>query len=138
MSNLERITAPPEALGEFLASLNVAGGPWEEAFHRMFCDGCPAETWDAENCPYNAERDNPTWWLTQAAEGEQGERRYAWRNGLLNLGQGVIIPLENPLRAHIRVKGEESPLGQMLNDEGAGGRFRSRLEGGGKSQKSTP
>ena len=77
-------------------------------------------------------------WLTQAAEGEQGERRYAWRNGLLNLGQGVIIPLENPLRAHIRVKGEESPLGQMLNDEGAGGRFRSRLEGGGKSQKSTP
>ncbi len=60
MSNFERITAPPEALGEFLASLNVAGGPWEEAFHRMFCDGCPAETWDAENCPYNAERDNPT------------------------------------------------------------------------------
>ena len=63
MSNFENITVSPEALGEFLASLPVAGGPWEEAFHRMFCDGCPAENCDGENCPHNAERNNPTWWL---------------------------------------------------------------------------
>ena len=63
MTNFEKITASPEALGEFLASLSVAGGPWEEEFHRMFCDGCPAENCDDENCPHNAERNNPTWWL---------------------------------------------------------------------------
>ena len=63
MSNFENITVSPEALGEFLASLPFAGGPWEEVFHRMFCDGCPAENCDGENCPHNAERNNPTWWL---------------------------------------------------------------------------
>ena len=63
MSNFEKITVTPEVLGEFLASLTVANGPWDEAFHRTFCDGCQSENCDAENCPHNAERNNPTWWL---------------------------------------------------------------------------
>ena len=65
MSNFERITIFPEALGEFLASLPVLNGPWDDAFHRAFCDNCDAENCDAENCHHQAERDNPTWWLTQ-------------------------------------------------------------------------
>ena len=65
---------------------------------------------------------NPLWWLNQVA-GEPVERRYVWRNGMLNLEPGAIIPMENPLQVHIRVKDGETPLGQMLDDEGAGARL---------------
>ena len=58
MTNFEKIVKTPEALGAFLASITVADGRWEEAFHRMLCDGCQAENCDAENCQDNAERDN--------------------------------------------------------------------------------
>ena len=34
MTNFEKITETPEALGEFLASLPVATGSWDEEFHR--------------------------------------------------------------------------------------------------------
>lgn len=71
MTNFEKIAASPETLGTFLASLPVASGPWDEEFHKMFCDGCPSENCDAENCPHNAERNNPTWWLTKEAEGKR-------------------------------------------------------------------
>ena len=40
MSNFEKFTVTPEVMGEFLASLTVANGPWDEEFHRTFCDGC--------------------------------------------------------------------------------------------------
>ena len=123
MTNFEKITASPEALGELLASLTVIDSPWEDAFHKAFCVNCERENCDAENCPHNAERDNPLWWLNQTAEGGPVERRPVWRNGMLNLEPGVIIPLENPLQVHIRVKDRESPLGQMLDDEGAGERL---------------
>ena len=33
MNNFERITASPEALGAFLASLHILQGPWDDAFH---------------------------------------------------------------------------------------------------------
>lgn len=69
MNNFERITASPEALGEFLASLPVASAPWDDAFHRRFCDACEAENCDAENCHHQAERNNPTWWLKQIYTG---------------------------------------------------------------------
>ena len=62
-TQFERITATPEILGDFLGSLPVLQGPWDDAFHAAFCSGCPAENCDAENCPHNAERNNPTWWL---------------------------------------------------------------------------
>lgn len=69
MNNFERITASPEALGAFLASLPVLQGPWDDAFHRAFCDTCDAENCDAENCAHPTERDNPTWWLKLAYTG---------------------------------------------------------------------
>lgn len=62
MSNFDRITKSPEALGNFLASLPVLSGPWDDDFHRTFCDRC-----DAENCNHQAERDNPLWWLKREA-----------------------------------------------------------------------
>ena len=63
MTNFEKITASPEALGEFLAVLPIATGPWDECFHRTFCDSCTVENCNAENCPHQDKRNNPTWWL---------------------------------------------------------------------------
>ena len=48
MNNFERITASPEALGAFLASLPLLQGPWDDAFHRTFCDTCRV---DAASAP---------------------------------------------------------------------------------------
>ena len=90
MSNFEKITATPEALGAFLAPLPVATGPWDESFHEKFCASCEREECDTEHCPHQNERNNPTWWLTQAAEGEPVERRYVWRNGRLNIEPGAV------------------------------------------------
>ena len=61
MTNFDRIAASPEALGAFLASLPCLGGPWDDAFHRHFCDHCKAENCDA--CQHEAKRNNPAWWL---------------------------------------------------------------------------
>lgn len=63
MTNFEKITASPAALGAFLGSLPVLTAPWDDDFHREFCDACDAENCDGENCPHQAERDNPTRWL---------------------------------------------------------------------------
>lgn len=68
MTQFEKITASPEALGDFLASLPVLQGPWDDAFHRTFCDTCQVEDCDAEGCPHQAERNNPTWWLKRETE----------------------------------------------------------------------
>ncbi len=71
-TNFEKITESPEALAEFLGALPVLSGPWDDAFHRAFCDKCSAENCDGENCPHSAERDNPAWWLgLPAAEVEK-------------------------------------------------------------------
>lgn len=63
MNNFERITASPEALGDFLGALPILSGPWDDDVHRVFCDSCDAENCDAENCAHQAERNSPTWWL---------------------------------------------------------------------------
>lgn len=52
MTNFEKVTASPDVLGEFLASLPVATGPWDEEFHRAFCDSCELLECRAETCPY--------------------------------------------------------------------------------------
>ena len=71
MTNFEKITASPEALGEFLASLPVATGPWDEEFHRAFCDSCERENCDEGRCPHQDKRYNPLWWLMLGSkEGE--------------------------------------------------------------------
>ena len=79
MNNFERITASPEALGDFLGALPILSGPWDDDFHRVFCDSCDAENCDAENCDaencdaencaHQAERNSPTWWLKRAYTG---------------------------------------------------------------------
>ena len=38
MTEFERITASPAILGAFLGSLPCLEGPWDDAFHREFCD----------------------------------------------------------------------------------------------------
>ena len=65
MTNYERITATPEALGAFLEALPIASGPWDVEFHRTFCKDCTAANCDGGNCPNNAQRNNPLWWLMQ-------------------------------------------------------------------------
>ena len=50
-TNFDRITASPEVLAAFLASLPCLDAPWDDAFHRVFCD------------PHEAERNSPAWWL---------------------------------------------------------------------------
>lgn len=68
MNNFERITASLEALGDFLGALPILSGPWDDDFHRVFCDSCDVENCDAENCPHQAERSNPTWWLKRECD----------------------------------------------------------------------
>lgn len=63
MTNFEKITASPEVLGEFLASLPVATGPWDKEFHRAFCELLECRT---QTCPYKGNR--LLWWLSQEAK----------------------------------------------------------------------
>ena len=63
MTNFEKIAETPEALGEFLASLPVADGPWDVEFRKAFCAKCERENCDGKRCPHKAERNNPLWWL---------------------------------------------------------------------------
>lgn len=66
-SNFEKITASPEALAAFLSSLPLLAGPWDEAFHRRYCDACPVE--ECGECG-NKALNNPLWWLCLAAEAD--------------------------------------------------------------------
>lgn len=61
-TNFDRITASPEVLATFLASLPCLDAPWDDAFHRVFCDTCPT-TDCPQVCPHEAERNSPAWWL---------------------------------------------------------------------------
>lgn len=70
-SNYEVLTASPEALGNFLASLPVANSPWDECFSQTFCSSCEREDCDTDGCPYQDKRNNPTWWLAAEDSGEQ-------------------------------------------------------------------
>lgn len=121
MTNFEKITASPEVLGEFLASLHVATGPWDEIFHENFCASCERENCDTENCPHQNERSNPLWWLVQTAKGEQDTRRTAraWRNGKLELEPGMIVPLQDKDR---HADGTCNEFNVYLNGKGPDGK----------------
>jgi len=111
MSNFEKAAASPETLGTFLSSLNVATEPWDESFHRTFCDSCKQENCDVEHCPHQDTQNNPTWWLTQAAEGEretaaQTANIVVWKNGRLVLEPGAII----------QIRKEEPPANGVCSD----------------------
>ncbi len=83
MSNFEKVAASPETLGAFLSSLHVATGPWDESFHRTFCDSCERENCDVEHCPHQDTRNNPT----LVAETGRGTGRSA---GTDHQGQGGV------------------------------------------------
>ena len=70
----DQITASPAVLAEFLASIPALETPWDEAFQRTYCAACSAENCDAENCPHQAERGNPAWWLKQTAEATPSDK----------------------------------------------------------------
>ncbi len=89
MTEFERITASPAVLGAFLGSIPCLEGPWDDAFHREFCDKCAAENCDA--CPHKAERNSPTWWLGLIHTGS-GPVRTESRN--LYLQQAANLRLE--------------------------------------------
>ena len=76
MTNFEKVTASPDVLGEFLASLPVATGPWDEEFHRAFCDSCELLECRAETCPHKGNR--PLWWLNQVETGEGQNQIVLW------------------------------------------------------------
>ena len=65
----DQITASPAVLAEFLASIPALETPWDEAFQRTYCAACSAENCDAENCPHQAERNSPAWFLAQEVTG---------------------------------------------------------------------
>lgn len=69
VSNFEKLTKGPDALGAFLRTLPVLEGPWDAEFHARFCAGCAAENCDA--CPHEEFRNNPGWWLTLEAGKER-------------------------------------------------------------------
>ena len=69
VTQFEKITESPETLGAFLAALPVIDGPWDTEFQARFCAGCAAENCDA--CPNQRFRNNPGWWLTLEAGGNQ-------------------------------------------------------------------
>lgn len=63
-TNFANLTQSPEVLGAFLSSLPVLEGPWDEEFHRRYCDGCTRTDCDGgEGCPHSEQRNNPLWWL---------------------------------------------------------------------------
>lgn len=66
-TRFDQITASPEALAAFLGSLPTLSGPWDDDFHREFCDACPFQDCPPV-CPHEAERSSPLWWLTQEVQ----------------------------------------------------------------------
>lgn len=65
MNIYQKLTESPEALADFLRRLPVLTDPWDEAFHRAYCDKCSAENCDG--CEHT-ERNNPLWYLGLSAE----------------------------------------------------------------------
>ena len=59
----DKITASPEALAEFLASIRTLDAPWDEVFQKKFCTKCRASGCD--RCPHQAERNSQAWFLAQ-------------------------------------------------------------------------
>lgn len=127
MSNFEKITASPEELAAFLASLPVATGPWDEEFHARFCVGCAAT---CDVCPHAEERNNPLWWLTKAAEGERetAERPAsiaAWKNGQVVLEPGTVIQIRKQERP---VDGMCDEFNVYLNGKGPDGKMLRNIK----------
>ena len=59
----DQITASPEAMAEFLASIRTLDAPWDEVFQQKFCTRCRASGCD--KCPHQEQRNSPAWFLAQ-------------------------------------------------------------------------
>lgn len=73
MTNFDKLTASPETLGAFLASIPTTGGPWDEAFRKEYCSSCGQENCEP-TCPHQDKRGNPAWWLAQTAEATPSDK----------------------------------------------------------------
>lgn len=103
MTNFKTITETPRTLGDFLSQLPVARGPWDEEFHRIFCSTCKRTSCDGDGCPYEGERNNPTWWLMMEAKKEQ----YVWK--------WMGGDKESKLKMHIHVEKRNDTVGAALD-----------------------
>lgn len=65
MTNFERVTSTQKALSDFLSSLPVLKGPWDDEFHKRYCVKCLSL--DCDYCPHEKFRNNPEWWLALKA-----------------------------------------------------------------------
>lgn len=64
MTEYQRITESLDTLAAMLERLPVLSGPWDDAFHRAYCDACPLQDCDGENCPHQEiRRRRIRWWL---------------------------------------------------------------------------
>ena len=73
MNNYQSITASPEELAAFLGSIPAIETPWDDAFHRIYCDQCAAENCD--NCPNETLRGSALWYLTRYGGSASRRRR---------------------------------------------------------------
>lgn len=62
----DKITASPEALAEFLASIPALDAVWDHLFQAKFCTRCRAS--NCNRCPHQKERNSPAWFLAQEVE----------------------------------------------------------------------
>lgn len=65
-TNFDAITADAQELGRFLRSIPILDAPWDDEFHKRYCNGCGAENCDT--CPNERFRNNPEWWLSLEAD----------------------------------------------------------------------
>lgn len=106
MTNFEKITETPEALGEFLASLPVATGPWDAEFHKAFCDSCERVDCAQETCTHRGNR--PLWWLNQAAEGQGRIVMWVKRDGYRKAMEEFAGKIREARSERVKATGDKS------------------------------
>ena len=66
ITNFDSITESPERLTEFLCSLPVIEGPWDEYFHKKYCKQCDLE--ECTQCKHGDQKERIAEWLTERKE----------------------------------------------------------------------
>ena len=66
----EAVTKDAATLARLLGALPVLEAPWDTEFQQRYCSKCfRADCDDADECPYQQDRNNPAWWLSLDATG---------------------------------------------------------------------
>ena len=89
MTNFDKLTASPETLGAFLASIPTTCGPWDEAFRKEYCTSCSQENCEP-TCPHQDKRGNPAWWLKQVAEGSKHGKGTVTVEDIITAGRKIF------------------------------------------------